>query len=641
MAWKKNANYYRLGLQFAIVILLAYMVARLFADPGYLADFEAYCPLGGMQAFSSFLITQTLACTMNESQIFMGFALLAGVLLFAKLFCSYICPIGTFTEWLGKIGQKLKMYYTITGVADRGLRIFKYILLFLTFFFTIKSSELFCKEYDPYYALFSGFDSDVTLWYAIPAIVITILGAVFVRQFWCKYLCPLSAATNIFANGIMFGAVLGIYLILLAFGLEISWIWPLAIITALGFVLETVRMQGWLLPPLKITRNDLNCTACKNCDLACPMGLSVSDQNSVRHIDCHLCGDCLYACPEKDVLQINRRRLNWLPAAATVGLALAGLLLATTVELPTINLRWGEADQLSKAAVFEMSGLKNIKCFGSSSSFASQMKRVPGVLGVETFVKTHGVKIFYDPERLDADRIRKAIFSPSKSLLRQPGENLDSLGAVRFAIDKLFDSYDAFYLTQLLLQAENIYGFTTSFGEPVQADIYFDIRKLTPQQIKDIIEKPKVTYQQQGREITTPLRFKVASMEDKTARIARFDFIKKLFQPFNLTFNDYEKYPADQLAVYEIAMPQALEPGIRRNLNLLCSHVSTDSFVVRLETVYEAQSCARIYYVKDKTTPESIYQSLIQNMMNVHYSNGKTGLVKNPFTFNETGRVLQ
>ncbi len=189
-------NGYKKGLQFLIVGLLAYMVVRLFVDPNYIADFEAYCPIGGMQAFSSFLVNNTLACSMTETQIFMGIVLLAGVVIFGKLFCSYICPIGTFTEWLGKIGDKIKMQYTISGIADRGLRIFKYGLLFVTFYFTVKTSELFCKEFDPYYAVFSGFGYDVYLWYAIPALLITVLGAIFIRQFWCKYLCPLECGNK-------------------------------------------------------------------------------------------------------------------------------------------------------------------------------------------------------------------------------------------------------------------------------------------------------------------------------------------------------------------------------------------------------------------------------------------------------------
>ena len=216
----------------------------------------------------------------------------------------------------------------------------------LTFYFTVKTSELFCKEFDPYYAVFTGFGHDVVFLYAFPALLVTIAGAIFIRQFWCKYLCPLGAATNVFTYAIPVAAVVAIYLLLGLTGVEISWVWLLAAISILGFVLESVKLEGWIFPPLKITRNESTCTACVSCDLVCPMGLEISTVERVNHIDCHLCGECLHACPEKDTLQINRRERKWLPASATVTMVLIGMLLAFTVELPTINMRWGDEQQL-------------------------------------------------------------------------------------------------------------------------------------------------------------------------------------------------------------------------------------------------------------------------------------------------------
>ncbi len=55
-------------------------------------------------------------------------------------------------------------------------------------------------------------------------------------------------------------------------------------------------------------------------------------------------------------------------------------------------------------------------------SFATKMKCVPGVLGVETFVKSHSVKIYYDTEELTPDELKKSIFTPTKTILRKPGQ---------------------------------------------------------------------------------------------------------------------------------------------------------------------------------------------------------------------------
>jgi polyferredoxin len=397
---KKIKNIGRKALQWLVMGLLGYMIIRLWVDPNYFPDFEAYCPFGGLQAFTSFFVNNSLACSMTETQIFMGVVLAVGAVVFSKLFCSYICPIGTVTEWLGRIGNRFNVRYQIKGLADRLLRSLKYILLFVTVYFTVTSSELFCKEYDPYYAIVTGFGHDVVFWYAIIALAVTILGAVFIRQFWCKYVCPLGALTNIFTNAVVFAGILVVYLFLLYFGVNISFVWPLAAMSILGYALEATQLKAWLFPVFKITRNADTCTSCGLCDKACPMGLDVATVDTVEHIDCHLCGDCVAVCPVNDTLQINKRNWKWLPSVATVGLILVGLFLASDIELPTINLEWGKGTSAQNVAVYSQSGLKSVKCYGSSMSFANRMRRVRGVVGVQTYVQSHTVKVFYDSTKI-------------------------------------------------------------------------------------------------------------------------------------------------------------------------------------------------------------------------------------------------
>jgi polyferredoxin len=134
---------------------------RPFLDKSYIPDFEAYCPFGGMQSLASYFSVHSLACSMTTVQIALGIALILAVVLFSKLFCSYICPIGTFTEWMGTLGRKAKMHITLTGNTDRILRMLKYVLLYITFYFTVTASELFCRKFDPFYAAYTGFSGDV------------------------------------------------------------------------------------------------------------------------------------------------------------------------------------------------------------------------------------------------------------------------------------------------------------------------------------------------------------------------------------------------------------------------------------------------------------------------------------------------
>ncbi len=108
----KKQNWYKLIYQFAIIGILVFMVFRLLIDKAYAPDFEAYCPFGGLQALGSFFTMDSLSCAMTSTQIMMGVVLFIGIVLFSRLFCGYICPLGTIGEWIGKLGDRMKVRIT-------------------------------------------------------------------------------------------------------------------------------------------------------------------------------------------------------------------------------------------------------------------------------------------------------------------------------------------------------------------------------------------------------------------------------------------------------------------------------------------------------------------------------------------------
>ena len=71
-------------------------------------------------------------------------------------------------------------------------------LLFTILYFTLSSSELFCKKLDPFYAVATGFKGEIVLWMSLTSLALLLLGGFVVKMFWCKYICPLGAASNIF-----------------------------------------------------------------------------------------------------------------------------------------------------------------------------------------------------------------------------------------------------------------------------------------------------------------------------------------------------------------------------------------------------------------------------------------------------------
>lgn len=215
-------NGIRTLIQLSILGVSIYWLTKVLVNPELFVDFEQYCPMGGIQSLFTFLQNGALACSMSGMQLILGIALLVCVLLFSKLFCSYICPLGTISEWFGKLGRKLKIQFTINDSWDKVFRIFKYALLSLTFYYTLSSNELFCKTYDPFFALVSRFGYDVIPWAATIAIAILGIGSTIIPMFWCRYVCPLGAISNLFKHIYVVIALVVIYLVIYLLNIEVS-----------------------------------------------------------------------------------------------------------------------------------------------------------------------------------------------------------------------------------------------------------------------------------------------------------------------------------------------------------------------------------------------------------------------------------
>lgn len=613
---------------------------RLLFDKAYAPDFEAYCPFGGIQALGSYLTMDSLSCSMTSTQIMMGVVLFIGIVLFSRLFCGYICPLGTIGEWIGKLGDRLKVRFTPKGLADYALRLPKYALLFITFYFTLKSSELFCKKFDPYYAVASGFNSDVVLLWALLAIVALVVGSLFVRLFWCRYLCPLGALSAIFKFSWWFLGIMAIYVVLLLAGLDIPYIYPLVVITAGGYILEVARMEKVWPDPVHITRNTDTCIDCGLCTEKCPQGIDVASMKKVTHTDCTLCGDCLNNCPEKNTLQINRKNMKWLPAAVLGVLIVLGITAGSLFELPTIDQKWGTPEQLKNAGLFEMSGLKNIKCFGSSTAFANQMRKVEGIYGVSTYVASHSVHILYDTSRFNPEKLQQLIFVPVKRVIEPVTREVDSVVYYSLTIDKFFDPLDATYLQHLLDQKTDACGYQSDFACPVIVRIYFPEGKEPDREsLVKAIESKNLTFTANDNEFNVRLAYRVITFEEQPVKISKSQYAAEMFVPTSSRFNGFSEYSDDVVSKYILKL--GANAALKSRYSYLVSHLSNDSGVIAFETMLDSLGAELgvIHFVDTITVPDRIYTAVNADTLVFHYSDGRTGKLANPFSFPEPGIV--
>ncbi len=203
-----------------------------------------------------------------------GLAILVGVLamsaLVAKSFCSHICPVGTASEALGRLGARLLgRTWAPPRWLDVPLRSLKYILLALFLWVTWVALDLpgvrafldspYNRVADTKMLLFFARSSRLT----VAVLGVLAVGSVFVRDLWCRYLCP-------------YGALLGL----------------------IG-----------RLAPFKVTRDPATCTDCGKCTKACPARLRVHAVTRVASVECTSCQDCVAACPVKGCLAVRPPRV--------------------------------------------------------------------------------------------------------------------------------------------------------------------------------------------------------------------------------------------------------------------------------------------------------------------------------------------
>ena len=237
---------------------------------------EGWLPIASLMNLKVLLLTGKLPA-FHPAGVFLLLAFLAISLLLRKAFCSWLCPVGTFSEWLWRLGRKtFRRNFHLPSRADVALRGAKYLLLALFLYAVVSMSVPAIQAFlgGPY-----GVIADVkmlnffrSLGIAAAAVLgLLVLLSVFIQNFWCRYLCP-------------YGALLGV----------------------LG------RFS-----PARIRRAPDVCIDCAKCAKACPALLPVDKLITIRSPECTGCFDCIAVCPAEGALWMSAgKRQQRLPAWA-------------------------------------------------------------------------------------------------------------------------------------------------------------------------------------------------------------------------------------------------------------------------------------------------------------------------------------
>lgn len=593
------------GVLAALIFFLSGLAAKMFPKMTPV-DPEAYCPMGGLEALTTYLSRGSLPCSMSSLQIVMGLVLAAAVILFSKLFCAYICPIGTIEDLLMKARKAVHFKgfeIKVGSVTDKILRIFKYGLLFWIFYTTATASELFCKKMDPYYAVATGFKGEITLWMSIVSLVLVVVCGFLIKRFWCRYICPLGAASNTFKFWLPLLGLGAAYWLLSLCGLNIQWWWVLAAFCIMGYLLEILCGKPKF-QLLHIVNDTDRCTGCGNCQKNCPYNIDIRSYGKVvNSVDCTLCGECVGACAASSLAvgvcrPVKSKWTRFIPVILTVALVVAGMIAGSKFELPTISETWDIEDGM-KLETVKVEDLKSVKCYGSSMAFKARMQKVPGVHGVKTYVGSHTVVISYDPSRTNEEKILKEVFVPSHFRIWSPDpKKIDQLAIRTLRAEKMYDKMALNYLgLQLRTTGKSIFGVESEYDCPVIIHIYMsqaEADTLSDEWFKEIVNRKVLAMPVHGGGVKeTPVDFEFVRMEKGIGHIKTTDYLEKMFDGFTAEFSG--KYPSGDTTaivkrvevykdkpqyIYEIADQNYEKPIIKRGLPFLSNHLSKEEGVI-------------------------------------------------------------
>jgi polyferredoxin len=240
------------------------------------AGVEGWLPIAGLMNLRYLALTHHVPA-LHPAGMFLLIAFLAMSFLFRKAFCSWLCPVGTISEYLWRLGQKLfRRNFSLPRWLDLGLRGLKYLLLgfFVWAVTSMAADELAAFMNSPY-----GVIADVKMLNFFRhmgeagAITLGVLVVVslFIQNFWCRYLCP-------------YGALLGI---------------------------------TSLFSPARIRRNLETCIDCAKCAQVCPSALPVDKLVTIKSAECTGCLECVAICPAKDTLSLSLPKIPVLAPQST------------------------------------------------------------------------------------------------------------------------------------------------------------------------------------------------------------------------------------------------------------------------------------------------------------------------------------
>jgi polyferredoxin len=236
------------------------------------ASWEAYCPLGGLETLYKLITTGgNFVSHTHLSNVVVLVAALLTALLARNAFCGWVCPLGFIQDMIAKFSsfvqkrfrlvrmavKTLKARAGFLAVIDKPLRLLKYAVLIWAVTGAAVYGVMVFRDYDPWAALWNL--TELSLGFGTAVLAIILVASLFVERPWCRYACPLGAATGLVSK----------------------------------------------LSPVYLKREGTACKSCAICSKSCPMGLDVHTPDTIKSQDCIGCLECIGSCPRAGALELK------------------------------------------------------------------------------------------------------------------------------------------------------------------------------------------------------------------------------------------------------------------------------------------------------------------------------------------------
>ena len=191
---------------------------------------------------------------------FAGFTVVTTIL-WGRVYCGRICAFGALTQLLDAIAPS-RYQFTIPPALERRASLIKYGILFGAIAYYLVTREISFYRYIEPFWLFS-FEASTLLWVGLGVLLVA---SIFVRNLYCRFLCPLGAALGLLSS------------------------------------LSIFKIKRWS-----------ECSTCKLCEKTCEWG--AIRERKIIMTECVRCDECeiLYAsktrCPHW-LLDAKRKRLS-------------------------------------------------------------------------------------------------------------------------------------------------------------------------------------------------------------------------------------------------------------------------------------------------------------------------------------------